>query len=198
MTGRDNRDQAEPLDRNRIVELLAMLDRRLRDLDLSASLYVVGGAAVAVTVADRRVTRDVDVAHLDPAVSAEAQALASVEGLPANWLNAAAAPWIPAAPTPADAAGGPGLTIRYAPPEHLLAMKMVALRQQDAPDIAALAARLGLDRFEQFAAVLRSVYAGEGVLQQILGVPDGQLDSEVDAIARRVSDYIARAAAADE
>lgn len=88
-----------------------------------------------------------------------------------------------------------GLTIRYAPPEHLLAMKMVALRQQDAPDIAALAARLGLDRFEQFAAVLRSVYAGEGVLQQILGVPDGQLDSEVDAIARRVSDYIARAAA---
>jgi hypothetical protein len=44
------------LDRGRIVELLAMLDRRLRDLDLSASLYVVGGAAVAVTVADRRVT----------------------------------------------------------------------------------------------------------------------------------------------
>lgn len=172
-----------------------MLDRRLRDLGLSASLYVVGGAAVAVTVADRRVTRDIDVASLDPAVSVEAQALASVEGLPATWLNAAAAPWIPAASAPVEAAGGPGLTVRYAPPKHLLAMKMVALRQQDAPDIAALAAHLGLDRAEQFVAVLRSVYAGEGVLQQILGVPDGQVDSEIDAIARRVADYVGRVVA---
>jgi hypothetical protein len=155
-------------------------------------VYVVGGAAVAVTVADRRVTRDVDVASLEAVVRAEAEIIAAAEGLPATWLNAAAAPWIP---TPVDTRGpsaeGPGLVVEYAPPEHLLAMKMVALRQQDATDIAALAAHLGLDDASQFAEVLRSVYAGEGVLQQVLGVPDDQVDDEVEAIARRVAGFVA-------
>lgn len=159
----------------------------------AASVYVVGGAAVAVTVSDRRVTRDVDVAHLDADVKAQAEAVAAAEGLPLTWLNAAAAPWIPSPPGHPTRApvNGPGLVIRYAPPEHLLAMKMVALRQQDAVDIAALATALGLDRAAQFAGLLRSVYAGEGVLQQVLGVPDGQVDDEVDAIARRVAAFIA-------
>lgn len=40
--------------------------------------------------------------------------------------------------------GRPSLLVQYASPEQLLAMKMVALRQQDAPDIAALAKHLGL------------------------------------------------------
>lgn len=167
-----------------------MLDRRLRDLGVAASLYVVGGAAVAVTVADRRVTRDVDVASLDAAVRAEAETVAVAEGLPSTWLNAAAAPWIPAPAPVTTTTQEAGLTVRYAPPEHLLAMKMVALRQQDAPDIAALAGKLGLDRAEQFAAVLRSAYAEEGVLQQVLGVSDDQVDQEVDAIAHRVAHFV--------
>ncbi len=80
--------------------------------------------------------------------------------------------------------------VQYAPPDHLLAMKMVSLRQQDAPDIAALAAHLGLRRAEEFSAVLRSVYAGEGVLQQVLGVPEEQVDDEIRATANRVAAFV--------
>lgn len=70
-------------------------------------------------------------------------------------------------------------------------MKMVALRQQDAPDIAALVDHLGLAGApaSQLAELLRSVYAGEGVLQQVLGVPDNQVEPEVEAIARRVAGF---------
>lgn len=180
------------LDRERIVELLGLLDGRLRELGVSASVYVVGGAAVAVTIADRRVTRDVDVARVEAAVRAEAEVIAAAEGLPAGWLNAAAVPWIPPGVHAARLSSDePGLMVTYAPPQHLLAMKMVALRQQDAPDIAALAGHLGLTDASEFVEVLRSVYAGEGVLQQILGVPDDQVDNEVAAIARRAAAFIA-------
>jgi hypothetical protein len=182
------------LDRERIVELLGLLDRRLRELGVSARVYVGGGAAVAVTVAVRRVTRDVDVASVDAVVQAEADAIAAAEGLPAHWLNAAAAPWIPARVSRTkEPVAEPGLLVEYAPPEHLLAMKMVALRQQDAPDIAALAAHLGLHDASQFATVLRSVYAEEGALQQVLGVPDDRIDDEVDASARRVAAFVTHA-----
>ena len=182
----------DELDRARIVTLLDQLDRRLQGLGVSAHIYVVGGAAVAVTVADRRVTRDVDVAGLDAEVQIQAQAIALEEGLPTTWLNAAAAPWIPApVPRTEPLPATPGLVVEYAPPEHLLAMKMVALRQQDAPDISALAHHLELRGAEEFSAVLRAAYAGEGVLSQVLGVSDTQVDDEVTAIAGRVAAFVA-------
>lgn len=194
MTGRDGRRAAAsaPLGRDRIQALLADLDRRLRARGAGASLYVVGGAAVAVTVADRRVTRDVDVAALDGALAEEARSLAAAEGLPVDWLNAGAAPWIPVPPV-TDPVPVSGLVVRFAPPEHLLAMKLVALRQQDAADIAALAEVLGMSAApaERFADLLHAVYAGEGVLGQLLGVPDHRVDDEVSAIAQRVAAFIA-------
>lgn len=183
---------AAPLGRERIQTLLVELDRRLRARGVGATVYVVGGAAVAMTVADRRVTRDVDVAALDLVLAEEARNLAIAEGLPADWLNAAAAPWIPAPVTTAPAPTS-GLVVQFAPPEHLLAMKLVALRQQDAADIAALTQVLGMTGAsgEQLAALLRTVYGGEGVLGQVLGVPDDRVDEEVDAIARRVARFLA-------
>ncbi|MFT4165006.1 MAG: hypothetical protein QM650_07160 [Microlunatus sp.] len=193
MTGPRPPRGVEPLDRHRIKALFAMLDERLRSRGVAAALYVVGGAAVAVTIADRRVTHDVDVAGLDPVVAEEARAIAAAENLPPDWLNAAATPWIPA-PSSVTSNLAAGLSIRYAPPEHLLAMKMVALRQQDAPDIAALADHLGLIRAspDRFAAMLRLAYPGEGQLQQVLGVPEEQVDQEVEAIARRVVAFTSR------
>jgi hypothetical protein len=92
----------------------------------------------------------------------------------------------------------PGLVVNYAPAEHLLAMKMVALRQQDAPDIAALAHRLGLRENEEFSSVLQAAYAGEGVLPQVLGgVPDEQVNDEVGAIAGRVAAFVRTTPTAD-
>ena len=73
----------------------------------------------------------------------------------------------------------PGLTVHIAPAKHLLAMKLVALRRQDEPDILALATDLGMTRAtaEDFADLLTEVYVGEGVLEQALGVTDARTEA---------------------
>lgn len=56
------------LDRDRLRVLLADLDARMRERGVAAGLYVVGGAAIALTVAERRVTVDVDALATDKVV----------------------------------------------------------------------------------------------------------------------------------
>jgi len=56
-------------------------------------LYVVGGAAIAVTVYDERRTLDVDAVVPDRTVLDEARLLAESEGIPPTWLNENARPW---------------------------------------------------------------------------------------------------------
>lgn len=73
-----------------------------------------------------------------------ATAIARRHGLPPRWLNPGAAPWVP--PREVTPPRGIGLTVDYAPPEHLLAMKMVAMRERDYADIALLATALGVPR----------------------------------------------------
>ena len=176
------------LDAAQIKALLDQLDARLRTRGIAAELYVVGGAAVLAATGLRRVTRDVDVAYLDPAVAQEARLLGEEEGLPADWLSSAAGAWAPPGHHREPSAPGPGLTVRYATGEELLAMKMIALRTQDAPDIVALAAKLGLQGGppERFAALLRRVYPDDNALALLLGVPDDDLDAEIGAVTAAV------------
>ena len=52
-------------DRNRIIELLTELGRRLSAKGVAGRLYVVGAAAMALKFDTRRTTRDIDaVMHL--------------------------------------------------------------------------------------------------------------------------------------
>ena len=177
------------LDATLINRLLHQLDERLRSRGVAASLYVVGGAAVLAATGLRRVTRDVDVTHLHPVVAQEARRLAQDEGLPADWLSAAAGAWAPPGRYEEPAAAEPGLTVRYASAEELLAMKMIALRSRDAPDIVALVGELGLHRAppERFEVLLHHVYPDDSALALLLGVRDDELDREVLAVAEAVS-----------
>lgn len=163
-----------------IERLLGLLDGRLQARGVAAGVYVVGGAAIAVTVYDARRTMDVDALVSDGAVLEEARLLAESEGIPSTWLNENAKPWVP--PRPTEATVVPkraGLTIHWAPAEHLLAMKLVAMRPQDAPDIVALAHQLGLGTDPStYADLLEQVYSGEGLLQQVLGVADDAVRTE--------------------
>lgn len=83
------------LDGDRLRALLAELDQRLAQRGISAGLYVVGGAAIALTISERRLTLDVDALATDQAVYDEAAIIARQHGLPPTWLNPSAAPWIP-------------------------------------------------------------------------------------------------------
>ena len=152
------------LDRSDIERLLGLLDARLQERGVTGSVYVVGGAAIAMTVHDARRTVDVDALVSDDAVLEEARLVAEAEGIPPTWLNENAKPWVPPRPLAATVRPRlPGLTVHVAPPEHLLAMKLVAMRPQDRPDIVALAQQLDLGTdAAAYADLLERVYDSEG------------------------------------
>jgi predicted nucleotidyltransferase len=159
-------------DADRVRDLLIVLDARLRQRGIGASVYVVGGVAVALHAQQRRLTLDVDAIASDQVVYEEAEAMAAEEGLPPNWLNGAAQPWVP--PRPAQARRHretPGLDVHVAPPEHLLAMKILAFRDRDIEDIEDLAAVLKLEdaSAEKLRDLVEAVYGDPEVLATSIG-----------------------------
>src|SRR5262245_20779935 len=99
-------------DRADIERLVGLLDERLRVRKVGATAYVVGGAAIAVTIIDARRTVDVDAVVSDPIVLEEARLLADAEHIRPMWLNENARAWIPPLPPVATKPRGtPGLTV---------------------------------------------------------------------------------------
>ena len=139
--------------------LLDELGRRLQDRDVEATVYIVGGAAIALEMDARRVTTDVDALfHPEVTVQAEARAMAADHGLPGDWLNTAARAFVPGGDHGAVPYEVPGLAVTLASPEHLLAMKMIAFRPTDVPDLEMLFRELGIATAEEAADLARSVY----------------------------------------
>jgi hypothetical protein len=170
-----------------IIDLLSELDKRLKRRGIAASVFVVGGAAIAVTSKDNpRRTEDIDAITHDEAVVDEARAMASQRKLPEDWLNTRASAWMPPLPEGVLQRGdAPGLHITYASDEFLLATKLIAQRRKDAPDIVTLAIRLGLqdasaDDLEQ---LIHRYYTDEDSLEFIVDGSD--IDGEIRLLAAR-------------
>lgn len=183
------------LDLQRVQYLLGRLDQRLRDRGVGGSIYVVGGVAIALTVANSRRTADVDALVSEAVILEEARALGLEEGLPPTWLNENVRPYVP--PRPEEALvrpKTPGLQVHLAPLEHLLAMKLVALRQRDVPDILMLVEELNLQEAlaATFADLLLEVYRDKETLAMVIGVPDEKVVEEVNSIGHWVVDELAR------
>lgn len=185
------------LDADTMRALLAELDERLRARGVAASVYVVGGAAMALAYGRKDVTPDIDAIASHRAVVEEARGIADRHGLAEHWLNDGARAWVP--PRPASARRRPtepGLTIHIAPAEHVLAMKLLALRRKDRPDIRLLIAHLQMVEAEpeDYADLLERVYSGEGRLATALNIPgdDEQATrNEALAIGRWAHDFVA-------
>jgi hypothetical protein len=177
-----------------ISGLLSDLDRRLKGTGDRGSVFVVGGAAVAI-VADQfmRRTLDVDVVTRDEPVLREARAIALERGLPEDWLNSRASMWMPPIPPevlvpPAE----PGLRVTYASDEFLLATKLVAQRRTDAGDIKVLAKHLSLVKpsADALETVIRKYYTDRSKLEFIIDGPD--TDGEIRLLAERASKLLGR------
>ncbi len=144
-------------ERDEIEDLLEALADRLASQDEKATVLLVGGAAIAIEYGQRPATRDVD-AGISPAddVLAASRALAQERGLPDDWLNEVKMfmPHDGIRETEWKEIIARGrVSIRVAPAEVLLAMKLLAGRgRRDAEDIELLLGRGGivrrLDRIE--------------------------------------------------
>ncbi|GAA2180404.1 hypothetical protein GCM10009785_11080 [Brooklawnia cerclae] len=93
-----NRDLA----RDDVVQLLTEVGQVLAGQGLVATIYVVGGTAMSLTINSRRTTRDVDTDMRDhrEELRAAAAEVAERHGLDPRWLNSAAAMFLSSEPDP--------------------------------------------------------------------------------------------------
>jgi len=170
------------LDRKAIANAFRRLGERLVRRGLTADVYVIGGAAMAMAYDARRATRDIDaVFRPHGAVIEEAWAVADELGLPRWWLNDQASAYV--------ARGGdnqaprvfehPGLRVSAASPRHLLAMKVLAARRRDVEDIRFLVGRLGLASVDDVLSVCAEVFPEEPVPQRARLVLEDALEDEI-------------------
>lgn len=174
-----------------IEELLDDVDRRLIEEGSSASIVLVGGAAIALSgLRDDRVTRDVDALTRDGEVLRRvAREVAADRGLPNDWLNGNAMQWMPPIPASMWPEGeAAGLHVVRADDGFLLATKLVAQRRRDVDDVIALADRLGLRGApaQVFEDHVRRYYTDP---EQLVFILDG---TDVDAELRFLAEAAAR------
>jgi len=149
------------MDRGEIIEALTALAAELDRKGVSAEMYVVGGAAIALAFDERRATRDID-AVFEPkhVVYEAAEIVAGRLGLPVGWLNDAVKGFLEGGdPAAAPILDLPGLRCLAASPEVLLALKVLAHRVgEDEADLRLLAAELDLERADEVLAIAERTY----------------------------------------
>ena len=130
------------LSRTELLELLDTLSQRLRSRRVVASLYVIGGACMALAYDRARSTEDID-ARIDvghEALFEAAHEIARERGLPQDWLNDQAMSVMDIS-TDRQAQTlyeSPSLVVTGASAQYLLAMKLEAGRNKDVADVAHL------------------------------------------------------------
>lgn len=145
------------MQREEIVRALTALGARLARSGITADLYVVGGAAIAMAYDERRSTHDVDAVFAPKVEVYRAAAEVGEElHLPEGWLNDGVKGFL-LGPDPFDTEtfDAPGLRCEIASPEMVLVLKCLAHRiGEDEDDVRLLAAKAGR---ESAAAVLELV-----------------------------------------
>lgn len=148
------------LDAAGISRLLHDLDAELAARGTTADVYLVGGAAIALSFDAARTTRDLDAVFVPTThVRAAAEAVAEANGLAGDWLNDAVKGFVPPGTDAHQRVvfESPHLRVCVAGAEHLLAMKVAAARvEQDRGDLALLVDVLGLSSADEAIAVARS------------------------------------------
>jgi Nucleotidyltransferase of unknown function (DUF6036) len=149
------------MDRSEIVAALTALAAELEQRDVTAEMYVVGGAAIALAFDERRATRDIDAVFEPKNVVYEAAAVVAERlGLPGGWLNDAVKGFLEGEdPGAAPVLDLPGLRCLTASPEILLALKVLAHRVgEDEADLRLLAGELGLKGADEVLAIAERTY----------------------------------------
>jgi hypothetical protein len=147
--------------RAKIVKALQALGDELASRGVRGQIFIVGGAAIALAYATRRVTKDIDAVFEPKAVIYEAAAKVAEElGLPEDWLNDAAKAFMPgpdeeARPLP----DVEGIEITTASPRYLLAMKLMAMRiGEDDEDVELLLRECQITSAHEALRLLQLMY----------------------------------------
>ncbi len=137
-----SKDQSRLLDRDAILGLLDRVADEAERREVSISLFLVGGGAMALAYSQNRATRDLDGVFEPKQVVYEIARVVAADvdmDLADDWLNDAAKSFMPGEdPNSTVAYERPGLSVRVASPRYLFAMKAMAAREVDEVDLLML------------------------------------------------------------
>lgn len=158
-----------------ISRLLAILAAKLDERGVVATITVAGGAAMGYVYDARPSTRDVDaLLHPKDAVLEAAGEVAEAEALPDGWLNDKFAMFWPhhGEPDFGHIERHGTVTIQYAGPRIMLAMKMLASvrGRRDADDLVHLIEPAGIADVDEAIEIFEDFYRDHDIPPQALVV----------------------------
>ena len=141
------------LNKDELIALLDELSERLKRKNARASVYIVGGAAMALAFDRSRTTHDID-GRIDAGHAAlidSVHEIAHRRGLPTSWLNDQATPKMPMArdERARTVYASEYLTVTGASGEHILGMKLESGRAFDQKDVNTLVKHLNIRNVEE-------------------------------------------------
>ena len=141
------------LNKDELIALLDELSERLKRKNARASIYIVGGAAMAMAFDRSRTTHDID-GRIDKghgALIEAVQEIAHLRGLPTSWLNDQAVPKMPTArdERARTVYASEYFTVTGASGEHILGMKLESGRAFDQKDVNTLVKHLKIQSAEE-------------------------------------------------
>lgn len=142
------------LKRNEILNLLKLLDRELIKINKETSIFICGGATMALVYNNRRTTEDIDGVFEDRELIYKlVDKIAEDEGLSKGWLNDSVKGILDTyyIDTNYFISGLTNLKIYYAKPEYMLALKCLACnrgKKRDIDDVKVLLEIVGIRDIE--------------------------------------------------
>jgi hypothetical protein len=160
------------LSRDDVVAGLRTIVERLRTAGEAATIQVVGGVAISLTIdGDRPPTKDVDAMVSPPArVRAIANDVGIERGWPEGWLDEDATIFLPnqfgRGEEWVTIYDEDGIVIQVGSPRMLLAMKLLAVEKRplrDADDVAILLSVVGIQTAADADDLLEEFYPGDNL-----------------------------------
>lgn len=149
-----------------VEKYLRMVGEELQKQNQAGEIVLLGGAAMVVSVGNRNITDDVDAFLLEGVILRAAQAVASRQKLPEDWLNHHAYLKVRDLKEPDSYKlwkSFPGLEVYIPCLDYMFAAKLYAAREKDKQDIVALAQKLGISKQRQARKILY-YYVDEGLV----------------------------------
>ncbi|KIC58552.1 hypothetical protein [Microbacterium hominis] len=176
---------AKGLNRADLIEGLRDIIRALENADQPATIQLVGGVAIALTVdADRPATRDIDAIVTPPEqFRAIAAKVGATRGWPDGWLDEGAAIFLPhqfgRGPEWVTLHDENGVVLQAGDPRMLLAMKLVALAarpRRDADDVAVLLSATGVASADAAQEIVEQYFPGDGLPPNVYAIVEALLE----------------------
>ena len=173
------------MDSTQIERYLGFLGQKLAEMQIKATIILLGGALMVTQIGNRKSTQDIDVViatndrYTYQAIQQAIQLVANEKQLPASWMNddvTIIVDQIGKPKTPRRWKIFSNLTIYIPELEYILALKLFSGRPQDDRDIQALSQRLHIqtqahawsivhDYIPDTQLALRSTYTTQAIFR---------------------------------